>query len=393
VKILHTVEFYHPHVGGAQEVVRRISEGLVQRGHDVTVATTKLLDRTEMTLSGVRIAEFAIRGNAVSGFEGATDKYQSFLLDGDFDVMMNYAAQQWATDLAFPIVDKIDYPAVVVPCGFSGLGHAANATYFDQMPDVLRRYAQVVFHGDQYRDAEFARRHHIVHCTVIPNGASREEFLSPRASFRRTHGIPDNHLLFLTVGSHTGEKGHHEAIEAFQRAKIGRATLVIVGNEVAGPNCLEECRRLARGVRWKSLGRKRVLLPELSREEIVAAYQDADLFIFPSNIECSPIVLYEAMASRTAFVATACGNAEEIVEWSGGGRIVRTEFLGHGHVRCDSNELARVLEQLARNDGERERLAEAGFSAWSRRFTWEHIVTEYEALYESVISRQQAHTR
>jgi len=42
VNILHTVEFYSPSVGGAQEVVRQISELLVKRGHDVTVATMSL---------------------------------------------------------------------------------------------------------------------------------------------------------------------------------------------------------------------------------------------------------------------------------------------------------------------------------------------------------------
>ena len=40
MKILHTVEYYAPSVGGAQEVVRQISERMVQRGHQVTVATT-----------------------------------------------------------------------------------------------------------------------------------------------------------------------------------------------------------------------------------------------------------------------------------------------------------------------------------------------------------------
>jgi L-malate glycosyltransferase len=54
--------------------------------------------------------------------------------------------------------------------------------------------------------------------------------------------------------------------------------------------------------------------------ETVAAYQAADLFLFPSDIERSPVVLFEAMASRTPFLTTAVGNAEEIFGWSGGDR-------------------------------------------------------------------------
>ena len=73
MKILHTVEFYHPSVGGMQEVVRQISERLVALGHQVTVATTALPERTEKEINGVKIVEFKISGNAVRGMSGETD--------------------------------------------------------------------------------------------------------------------------------------------------------------------------------------------------------------------------------------------------------------------------------------------------------------------------------
>lgn len=63
MKILHTVEFYYPSVGGMQEVVKRLSELLVQYGHDVTVATTRLAARRDKTINGVKIKEFEISGN------------------------------------------------------------------------------------------------------------------------------------------------------------------------------------------------------------------------------------------------------------------------------------------------------------------------------------------
>ena len=387
MKILHTVEFYHPHVGGAQEVVRRISEGLVRLGHQVTVATTKLPERREHVVNGVRIEEFDVRGNAVRGIEGEASRYQQFLRGGGFDVMLNYAAQNWTTDLAFDVVSELDFPSVLVPCGFSALGHPAFAGYFAAMPDVMRRYSRIILHGNGYRDASFAREHGITHTSVVPNGAARDEFTAVRGAFRERHGIPRDRLLLLSVGSHTSEKGHREAILAFRRARIGPATLVIIGNEVGGASCLDDCRREARRTRLLSFGRKQVLLLNLPRAQVVEAYQDADLFVFPSNIECSPIVLFEASAARTPFIATACGNAEEIVEWTGGGRIVPTTRLENGHVRCDVGELAHAIESLAGDPAERERLAEAGHAAWERRFQWEQIVLEYERVYRSVSDR------
>ena len=79
MKILHTVEFYYPSVGGAQEVVRQISERLVKLGHDVTVATTKLPERKIATHNGVKIVGFDISGRAATGYGGKDiEKYKKF---------------------------------------------------------------------------------------------------------------------------------------------------------------------------------------------------------------------------------------------------------------------------------------------------------------------------
>src|SRR6266545_6107539 len=102
LKILHCVEFYHPSPGGAQAVFRQVSEELVGRGHDVTVATTRLPHRRETELGGVRIEEFDVSGNAVRGLDGEVERYRSFVAEGGFDVVMPYAAQPWTTAALLP---------------------------------------------------------------------------------------------------------------------------------------------------------------------------------------------------------------------------------------------------------------------------------------------------
>src|SRR4030095_5092779 len=57
LRILHTVQLYHPHVGGREEVVKQISERLVQRGHHVTVATGFDANRNSSPLNGVEIRQ------------------------------------------------------------------------------------------------------------------------------------------------------------------------------------------------------------------------------------------------------------------------------------------------------------------------------------------------
>jgi glycosyltransferase involved in cell wall biosynthesis len=385
MKILHTVEFYKPSTGGAQEVVRQISEALVKRGHEVTVATTRLPNRRESQSSGVRIESFSISGNAVRGCTGETERYAEFLRSCRFDVMMNYAAQQWATDLVYPILPEISCRKVIAPCGFSGLFDPAYESYFQQLPQALRKYDQLIFHSERGRDVEFVRKHALANCTLIPNGASAEEFADADSNFREKFDIPREQPLLLTVGSHTGAKGHAVVMEAFRRARIGPATLVIIGNTLGSPGCLPRCRLQAQFVKLASLGGKRVLLLDPPRPDVVAAYQAADLFVFGSNIECSPIVLFEASASKTPFLSTACGNAAEIAEWTGGGLIVATRSARDASVFTDPNTMARAIEDLVMDKTRLDTLRSSGYKAWKDRFSWEKIAGQYEQLYSRLL--------
>ena len=387
MRILHTVEFYHPSVGGAQEVVKQISERLVQRGHEVTVATTEIAARAQSVINGVRVKHFPISGNAVRGFHGQVRDYQEFLLNSQFDIMMNYAMQQWTTDLAFPVLARLPYRRVVAPCGFSGLRNPQYAEYFDRLPDILREYDHLIFHSDSYQDIEFARTHAMTHHTVIPNGASENEFEPLNPTFRRRYQIPEDVPLLLTVGSHTGIKGHRLTIDAFRRARIGRAVLVIIGNTVAGARgCLPGCHVRSRWAALRSFGHKRVLLLDPPRADVVAAYQAADLFVFGSNVECSPLVLFEAMASKTPFVTVACGNAAEIASWGNGGIVIPTVRTRDGQVDADPRIMAQSIENLILNPSSRDQLKEQGHRAWQQRFTWGKVALRYEQLYQAVIA-------
>ncbi len=425
MKILHTVEFYFPIVGGAQEVVKQLSERLAELGHEVTVATTKLNNRETLNINGVKIEEFEIYGKADTGFVGEVQRYQRFLVEGKFDIMMNYAAQQSFMDLVFPVLDEIPYPKVMIPCGFSALYSPKFQKYFKEMPQWMRKYDHLVFHAGDYRDINFAREHLIENYTIIPNGSSKAEFEQNHSAFRSRYMIPEDAPMLLTVGSHTGQKGHRLCIEAFQQMDIKDASLVIIGNTIGdlaglwslfirpvlsaikhhdfgrvttlvcslffgtlGPGCLPDCHALARKVNQNKMSKKRVFVLNPPRRDVVAAYQSADLFLLGSNVEYSPLVLYEAMASKTPFVTLACGNSEEIVSWGGGGIIAPTIQKSEGYVDGDPVELARVIESLLKNPLELSRLADAGHSAWLERFTWEKIVLEYEALYHRIILRK-----
>jgi glycosyltransferase involved in cell wall biosynthesis len=233
MRLLFCCEFYYPSVGGVQEVMRQLAERMVQLGHDVTVATTSLSNRTFKELNGVHIEEFAIVGNGVRGMKGEVERYREFVTNADVDAILIKAAQQWTFDALWPVLHEIHARKVLIPCGFSGLYRPSFSEYFRQLPGILRMLDHLIFYATEYRDIEFARANGIRNYSVIPNGASEIEFASPRdKSFRMRHEIPEDSFVFLTVGSLTGMKGHLEVTKAFAELNTGGrpAILLLNGN-------------------------------------------------------------------------------------------------------------------------------------------------------------------
>ena len=89
------------------EVVRQISEYLVKKGHEVVVATSYCKQRDVSQINGVEIKSFKISGNFVNGYSGEIEEYKKYILNSNFDIISNFAAQQWATDLCFEILPNI----------------------------------------------------------------------------------------------------------------------------------------------------------------------------------------------------------------------------------------------------------------------------------------------
>lgn len=390
MKILHTVYSYDPSVDGMQEVVKQISERLVKMGHSVTVATSKHPDRTNDILNGVTIKEFDISGNYVRGTHGNTESYQQYLLNSDFDIITNFAAQQWATDLMLPLLQHIKAKKIFVPTGFSRLHFPEFSDYFEKMKEWMNLYDMNVFLSDTYQDIEFARNCDVKNLTIIPNGASELEFNRVETiDIRKDLGIPVDQFLILHVGSHTGAKGHPEAIEIFHRADLKNATLVMVGM-VTSKNCYYSCKfkeLLFQLNPTNHFRNKHFLVCSLTRDQTVALYKTSDLFLFPSNIECSPIVLFECMASKTPFLTTDVGNADEIIQWSHAGELLPTIKDKKGYSHAEIPGSVQILENIYQDPEKRKMMKDSGLKAWQEKFRWDVIAQQYYNIYVNLLKR------
>lgn len=398
MKILHAVETYFPSVSGAPEVVRHLSERMVKAGHDVTVATRHLPERKSLTHNGVKIVEFKIRPTSnqgmstVTGLAGETKKYQDFLIKSDFDVVMTYAAQQWTTDLMLPILDKIKAKKVIVPCGYSALYDPLYKQYFKDLPTYLRQFDASVYLSNDYRDINFARHHKLKNIHVIANGADETEFSdlpsrTQKNRLKQKYGIRG--LMLMTVANYTGEKGHAELIKVFKHLPVPRATLVSAGTATPGVGSYDMFKAQAERINAspKFAGKRVVMVDGTDRPLVRELLKCADLFVFLSNIEASPLVLYEAAAAGTPFVATAAGNSAEISQWTGGGVIVKTHDMPNGRVKANLKDALLKITKLAYNLPRRRALGRTGRKSWQKNFTWHKLTNDYLDLYKSLVDK------
>lgn len=417
MKILHTVESYLPTTNGMQQVVQQLSERLVLLGHDVTIATCYNSKRNFNILNGVKIESFRISGKLVTeivGSKGEIDRYINFVTSSDFDVVANFAAQQWATDLLLDRLDSIKTLKFLIPTGFPDLNNPNYSAYYNSMRTYLFKYNSIIFLSNYSEDYLFAKSIGCSNMTVINNGASLEEFITKDSSnFRKKLGISEDSFLIIHVGSHTGLKGHRELYKIYKGLRIENSTLLVIGNVtfLSGVikfyliifvklflnlfnlftgkyyfySCFLHCLiksklDLFSFQRFKS--NKRIIVKNLSRNDTVSAYLCADLFLFTSNIECSPLVMFESMASGTPFISTDVGNVREILEYSNAGTVLPS-LRKNGYVFADVDESVELINSIVSDKDLLERFKYNGLKASKEIYNWSRIAGLYDSLYKS----------
>jgi glycosyltransferase involved in cell wall biosynthesis len=393
-RVLLCCEQYPPSIGGIQEVIKQIAERLAHNGIDVTVATSQHPDRDIDTYSnGVRVVSFPIFGNQARGLHGPIEQYRSFLLHGNFDAILIKAAQQWTFDAAIDVIPQIKCKKLFIPCGFSGLNNPLYADYFQKMPEWLALFDGLIFYSSNYQDIEFAKKHGLSPLFIIPNGADEREFQQLDSdNIRRQLGIDPNHDVLLTVGSRIANKGHWEVIRAFRKAHLKRpATLVINANSPGNRFFVSISRHIKHAftARWplswlawfynRLSKHKRTIIVDLSRHELVRLYKTTNLFVFASHVEYSPLVLFEAAASGTPFIASIAGNSREIAEWTSGGIVVPSKNKSTAEVSVI--DLSLAIEKMLSDPLKLEIMGQnARRAIWENGLTWEQIVPRYRRL-------------
>jgi glycosyltransferase involved in cell wall biosynthesis len=268
--------------------------------------------------------------------------------------------------------------------GVPAVWHARNLLH-GAMRDVDRALAplatRIICNADAIR-ARFAGSRAWDKSVTIINAVDTREFHPgvDGASFRAEQGADAAMPLVGIVGRIGLGKGHEHFVEgAVRLLRAGTAArFVIVGDSLFAEDAWR-ADALRRQVKDAGL-EERIRFTGV-RRDVPRVMRGLDLLVLASDAEPCGRVLFEAMASGTAVVATNTGGTPEIVRDGIEGLLVPPR---------DAGALAQAIGALLVDSERRARLGDAGLARVRAEFTIERYVARTVAVYDDVIRGRRA---
>jgi len=305
VRIGFLVSSYYPQVGGIQTHVRRIAEGCVAAGDEVTVLTHGESGQkpTEM-IGGVRVLRFPLTvPSQAYPFSLKLFRYLRRHAK-EFDLVHAHSYHTLAGQSAV----GAGLPFVFTP-HYHGTGHTPLSVLFHR---VYRPVGARLFAAPQAIICVSKAERELV-VRNFPGAAGKVVTIPNGTDLRRTvpasNAVPDNSRIVVTVGRLEPYKNVDLIIRAF-RALPSAATLVIVG---AGPdrNRLEQ---IARSCEPSWPIRFTGQIPD---DELDALLAQAGVVVSASDHEAFGLVLADGLLAGARVVASDIPAHREVGELAG----------------------------------------------------------------------------
>lgn len=183
---------------------------------------------------------------------------------------------------------------------------------YDQTVKIINRVADVTIHQSEYSRVVWEEGVPTIFgqsvvllprkSVVIPNGVDTDLFSPHGADI----DLPGKTKILHVSASPNPRKGLYKVLEL---AKLLSANseiqFFLVGNQANDPVCGQDIEKFENVT---------YLGPTNSRQELSSIYRSADIFLFPSENDCSPNVILEAMACGLPVITIDSGGNRELIE-------------------------------------------------------------------------------
>lgn len=393
MNILHFTLGFYPATtwGGPIKVVYQNGKELVRRGHRVTVYCTNLLNKKnkirpgtfEQEIDGMHVVYFDTWH--LSKWPGTLGPIWLPDLPSrlkreipDFDVVHINGYRSFVTLQVARAARREGVPIVTQPHGMFPI--VVNSFFSKRIYDRLFGSMEIKGIGALIALQETERQQALAHgiqadrIEIVPNGIDTEQRqnLPEWGSFRQRYGLDLKRPLILFLGRINKIKGADMLIDAFARLKDSDAQLAIVGPD---DGQIGEAQSL---IQKYSLERRVILPGLLSGQDVLSAFQDADLFVLPSRADSFPVTIIEAcLMGKPMVITDHCAIAHLVRD-----RVAEV-------VPFDADAFAAAMQRLLTDRERYDRYRANCEKMIADTFSVRAVVDRLEAIYQRVIAEKQ----
>jgi glycosyltransferase involved in cell wall biosynthesis len=372
-----------PYVGGQEIYVQSLSEALVERGHEVTIATTNAFSRIPFRRvsaglekkNGITVVRYPCYNFLYSYMPIAPGLLTGLLNKRirQYQIVHAHGFGHFTSDIVSVVRRIFGIPAVLTTHGLhqeiaqEGFHRSLLWSYYREtlVRLTLRTVDRIlVLTPDEIRYLSRFGPQVVSKTRVIPVGVELEGF--PSVKDGRTEGRP----ILLYVGRIDRGKGLELLIEAVSHLRNYDPLLLLAGRRSEYSKVLEKL------VAEKGLENNVVLTGFVSESEKKRLLMSATVFCLPSEYEGASLAVLEAMAAGKPVVASKVGGVPFLVEDGSSGYLTKSN---------DANSFAANLERLIRNPRIRYAMGERGREI-ARDYAWPHIAEKVEATYLELVA-------
>jgi glycogen(starch) synthase len=379
--------------GGLARHVRKLSEGLVDRGVEVHVLTRGGEESPEGIVNGVRVHRVRepTRPAELNEFVAWVERMNSDMLAAGVELGDRYTfdlvhGHDWLVANACDhLAKRFEAPLVTT---IHATEHGRHQGWVDKHPQsyihgverwITNRSDRVVacsfYMAEQIADIFGVDEDRI---EVIPNGIDPDD-LQPQngPELKRLRGEfaePDEKLVLL-VGRLVYEKGFQDALEAMPRMieKLPSTRFIVAGSGTHERELKEQAAELG-------LLEHGTFVGWIGDDVLHSLYRIADVCVVPSIYEPFGLVALEAMASSCPCIVADTGGLREVVP---------DEQVGLRFASRDPESLAEVACRVLADDELGRRLV-AEAHEHVLRFDWADVAEQTEALYQGLLAETRA---